>query len=200
MKWLVCLGLLSCSREAPLREFVDDFERGSPGAKWSDTGGGYTIAAGKLIAKEAYNHPLWLVPALPRDAEITFEVSSHSPDGDIKVEAWGDGESAATDKGAYTATGYVFIFGGWKNRLTVLARMNEHGADRLERADLKVVPGKTYRWRIVRRGSKLSWWIDDQPVFELDDPAPLEGRGHEHFGLNDWQAEVRFDNLRIRAL
>jgi hypothetical protein len=194
------LLIAACSREEPMREFSDEFERATLGANWSDTGGNYTIAGGKVLAKEAYNHPLWLVPRLPRDAEITFDVSSLSPHGDIKVEAWGDGESAATDQGAYTATGYVFIFGGWKNSLTVLARMDEHGADRQARADLKVVPGRTYRFKIARKGTRLSWWIDDRLVFRLDDPAPLQGRGHEHFGLNDWEAELHFDNLRIRAL
>ena len=208
MRLVAGLLLLACSRGATIREYSDAFERASLGSDWADTGGGYRIEGARLVARNAYNHPLWLLPRLPRDAEITFDVSSHSPEGDIKVEVWGDGESAATDKGAYTATGYVFIFGGWKNRtgipavdqLTVLARLNEHGEDRKVRTDMKVVPGRRYRWRIARKGARLSWWIDERLVFQLDDPSPLQGAGHEHFGFNDWQAELRFDNLRIQAL
>jgi 3-keto-disaccharide hydrolase len=192
--------LAACSRQGDIREFQDGFDRSALGADWSDTGVGFRIVSGELVAAKAYNHPLWLAPRLPRDAEISFDARSQSPDGDIKVEAWGDGESAATTKGAYTATGYVLIFGGWKNRLTVLARLNEHGADRKARADMKVEPGRTYHWRIVRKGERLSWWIDGQPVFEWVDPDPLFGAGHDHFGFCDWEAELHFDNLHVRAL
>ena len=194
------MALLGCSRASEMREYHDAFERTSLGPDWADTGGDYALVDGKLVAKGAYNHPLWLLPRLPRDAEISFDAWSHSPDGDLKVEAWGDGESAATGKGAYTATGYVFIFGGWKNRLTVLARMNEHGADRKARADMKVAVGRKYHWRIARKGARVSWWIDEALVHEIDDPEPLEGAGHRHFGFNNWEAELHFDNLRIRAL
>lgn len=200
MRGFVFMALLACSKDPEMREYKDAFDRTALGADWSDTGGNYALVDGKLVAKGAYNHPLWLAPRLPHDAEITFDAWSHSPDGDLKVEAWGDGESSATSKGAYTATGYVFIFGGWKNSLTVLARMNEHGTDRKVRADMRVVPGRKYHWRIARKGTRLSWWIDDQLVHEFDDAEPLEGAGHRHFSFNDWEAELRFDNLHIRAL
>jgi hypothetical protein len=156
------------------------------------------VLGGALRVSHAYNHPLWLSRKLPRDAEITFTARSDSPAGDLKCEVFGDGRSHARTKGAYTATGYMLIFGGWHNRLTVLARLDEHGADRQERSDLRVEPGRRYRWRIVRKGMRLSWWIDDQPVFELDDPAPPAGPGHEHFGFNNWESDVTFDDLRIR--
>jgi hypothetical protein len=34
----------------------------------------------------------------------------------------------------------------------------------------------------------------------MDDPNPLEGRGHDHFAFNDWEANLSFDNLRITPL
>jgi len=194
------LLLTACPKEEAIRRFDDNFDRATLGSDWSDTGGRFHLESGSLMVSRAFNHPLWLSRRLPRDVEITFEAWSNSPDGDLKVEVFGDGESAATTKGAYTATGYVLIFGGWKNKLTVLARMDEHGADRKARSDMKVVRGQKYRWRIVRKGSKLSWWIDDKIVFELDDPEPLAGPGHEHFGFNNWEVELGFDNLKIRAL
>ena len=40
---------------------------------------------------------------------------SKSPDGDIKLELYGDGESFDPDQGTYFPTGYVFVFGGWSN-------------------------------------------------------------------------------------
>ena len=34
----------------------------------------------------------------------------------------------------------------------------------------------------------------------FDDPAPLTGAGHSYFGFNDWEAELHFDNFRVRPL
>ena len=45
------------------------------------------------------------------DVLVEFDVTSYSPSGDIKVELFGDGKTFATHKGAYTASGYVLIFG-----------------------------------------------------------------------------------------
>ena len=28
---------------------------------------------------------------------------------------------------------------------------------------------------------------------------PLTGFGHDHFGFNDWEAELHFDNLKVTA-
>ena len=63
--------------------------------------------------------------------------SNYDDAGDLKVEVWGDGRSYATSA-SYTATGYVFIFGGWHNQISAIARMNEHGQDRKTRNDVRV--------------------------------------------------------------
>ena len=34
----------------------------------------------------------------------------------------------------------------------------------------------------------------------LEDKEPLRGKGHEHFGFNDWDVRVCFDDLRITPL
>ena len=63
-----------------------------------------------------------------------------------------------------------------------------------------VEPGRTYRMRIERRGSRITAWADDVELVSMDDPRPLEGAGHDHFAFNDWQAELWFDDLRITPL
>ena len=109
-----------------------------------------------------------------------------------------DGRSYSTDKiGAYTSTAYNFIFGGWHNQLSTLARMHEHGEDRQTRNDIKVNPGQRYHWTITRKAGHIEWRIDGKPFFTLDDPSPLEGPGHSYFSFNDWEAELHFDNLQI---
>lgn len=179
--------------------FSDDFEREELGELWHNTGAPWRIIDGELVIRNARNRPLWLRRALPRDARVEFDVRSMSPEGDIKCEMYGDGTSRATTE-SYTATSYVVIFGGWGNSINVLARLDEHGADRVEARGPRVEPGRTYHMRIERRGQTITAWVDDQELVSMTDPDPLEGRGHDHFAFNDWEAEVHFDNLRITPL
>lgn len=184
---------------APYR---DDFERAAVGPDYVATADVYRIVGGQLNVSNAYNHPLWLRRKLPRNAVIELDVKSTSPAGDIKVEAWGDGRSHARHKGAYTSTGYVFIMGAWNNSKSILAKGNEHGADVQARTTPKVEPGRVYHWKIVKNGGRIEWFVDDMttPFLAMDDPAPYEGPGHEHFGFNDWEADLWFDNLTITPL
>lgn len=179
--------------------FTDDFDRDELGEHWHNTGGRYRLDDGWLNVQGARNRPLWLRRRLPRDVRIEFDVRSESPQGDIKVEVFGDGSSRATSE-SYTATSYVVIFGGWNNSTNAIARMDEHGDDRAVGPRNPVVPGQTYRMRIERRGSRITAWANDQELAHMDDAAPLEGRGHDHFAFNDWEADLYFDNLSIQPL
>lgn len=179
--------------------FADDFERVDIGPQWLNTGAEYRIADGKLNVSQARNHPLWLRQKLPANVIVDVDVMSKSPDGDLKIELYGDGESFDSDQGRYDPTGYIFVFGGWQNSLSVIGKLGEHDdAVKTKRDDIKVVPGKTYHWTIVKRGGFVDWKIDGQPFLTYFDPKPLAGQGHEFFGINDWASDVYFDNLRIR--
>jgi hypothetical protein len=196
---------LGCKVKDPppvTERWTDDFERRSLGGDYYKTGGGYRIVDGVLSTQDSYNHPLWLRKKLPRDVMIELDAWSESPAGDIKVEVFGDGTSRARDKGAYTASGYVLIMGGWNNSKSMLAKRNEHGRELVERVQPKVEIGKRYRWRIVREGNTIDWYVDDMetPFLTYTDPRPLEGPGHEYFGFNNWESQVRFDNLVITPL
>jgi hypothetical protein len=179
--------------------FKDAFDRKEIGPDWRDTGGNYRIVKGKLRAQGARNKPLWLRNKLPRNATIEFTASPLSPAVDVKVEAWGDGQSKATGL-SYTATSYVVILGGWNNTKSIIARMNEHGGDRKVRTKPSGIPGKTYHFSIVRKENQLLWLLDGKPFLDMDDREPLAGPGHEYFGFNNWESEVLFDDLAIYAL
>jgi hypothetical protein len=181
------------------RRFSDRFDRAELGADWRDTSGKWRIEDGTACAEGAHNHPLWLRRRLPRDVRIEISARSASPDGDLKVEVMGDGRSYATED-SYTATSYVLVFGGWHNRISTIARMNEHGEDRHTRTSPKVEPDRTYAFSIERRGRRLAWRIDGAPFLDMDDPEPLEGEGHDHFALNDWETPVCFDDLVVTPL
>ena len=121
----------------------------------------------------------------------------------------GDGVRFETDADVrrdaiYTASGYRFIFGGWHNRLSTIARQNEHtwqmDPSVPRRTDVHVVPGQRYHWTITKRGGHLEWWMDGQPFLTLDNPDPLQGDGHDRFGFDGWESGAEFDNLKITPL
>ena len=190
--------------------FRDFFERPTLGPDYNATSTAWRMQRGRLCAARARNHPVWLRRRLPPQARIEFDAMSSSADGDIKVEAWGDGTSAASGLSYGDATSYLFIYGGWKNRLHVLARLNEHGDDRKaldiapsgQKLNARPVrPHRIYHFKIERSDSKtVRWLVDDIEILDFTDPSPLVGEGHDHFAFNDWETPICFDNLTITPL
>jgi hypothetical protein len=178
----------------------DDFARDGIGPNYFDTGGSYRVIDGALSTKGSHNHPLWLRKKLPRDVRIELTAWSTTPDGDIKIELFGDGRSYDPNAGAYTSTAYVLVFGGWHNSKSLIARQDEHGKELVERRDPKVEPGRRYRFTITRKGKTLEWLIDGQPFLAYEDKSPLEGPGHEYFGFDNWESDAWFDDLVITPL
>ena len=186
----------------PIAEpFVENFETGQlDPTLWNPTSGDYSVEDGALLVRNARNHPLWLRRPLPCDVQLDFTTWSDSPDGDIKVEVMGDGASYDPDQGAYLSTGYVFIFGGWRNSLSTIARMDEHQARLTVDERTRVEQGRKYRWSIRFIGGTIEWSIDGQPFLRAEDPEPLCGPGHHHFAVDDWAVPVHFDDLSITPL
>lgn len=118
---LALRGQAEVSEAVPFR---DDFNRATLGNAYWSNGGHWRIAGGQVYSPGVGNNPLWLKARLPRDVRIEFDVRSEGPDGDIKWEAFGDGRNHAS--------GYVFIFGGWKNREVRIAKLDEHAPTQSE--------------------------------------------------------------------
>ena len=207
---LPLLGALSACEELPRTYstasdgarviFTDDFDRGVIGNEWLTTGGGVTLERGALRLADVHNHPVWLRTALPDDVRVEFDAWAETEEGDIKVELAGDGKSYAKSV-SYTATGYVFILGGWNNSLDVIARKDEHGEDRLAvPTEPKIESERRYRVAITRRAGELRLEVDGRLVAEYVDAQPLSGAGNQYFAFNNWEAPTRFDNLIIYAL
>ena len=208
---LLASSLAGCSKpERPLSSlWVDDFDRADIGDRWINTGGPYRIEGGALTFQGAHDHPLWLRRPLPDDVRIDVDATGLSADGDIKVVLAGDGKSFESEEAVrrdlqYTETGYVFIFGGWHNRVSALVKMREHEWQHdpavPRSTSARVVPGKTYHWTIVRKGGHIEWDVDGQTFLVRDDPAPLSGPEHCHFAFTGWESAARFDNLKIQPL
>ncbi|MFL5366257.1 MAG: hypothetical protein ACJ781_12360 [Myxococcales bacterium] len=112
---LLLRGPAAVNAAAPFR---DDFQRASLGRSYWSNGGDWRIAAGQVYSPGVGNNPLWLLLRLPPEVRIEFDARSDGADGDLKFEAFGDGRNHST--------GYVFIFGGWHNRETRIAKLDEH--------------------------------------------------------------------------
>jgi Farnesoic acid 0-methyl transferase len=200
------LSLVACKvRELPPidQSYADSFDEPRISGDYHPTGTGYRVVDGALNAHGAHNHPLWLARKLPPgNVQIDVDVWSASPDGDIKLELFGDGTSFDPDGNRYTATSYVVVFGAWKNSRSIIARLDEHGKDIVARTDIKVVANRRYHWRLVRTAGTLDWYVDDltTPFLHYVDPVPLLGPGHEYFGFDNWETDTYFDNLVIRHL
>ncbi len=168
------------------------------------------IENGRLCGQHAQNHGVWLNKVLPVNARIEFDAIAENPDGDLKAEVWGDGQSHATTVSYQNATSYLTILGGWKNKFHVLARINEHGNDRKQITvdkqsddpkDHPVIVGQIYHFKIERNdGHTVRWAVNNLDMLSYDDPSPLAGMGHDHFGFNDWDVKVCFDNVKVTPL
>ena len=198
------------SRPPIAEPFEDTFDRAEIGPDYNVLSPAWKIVANKLCVRGARNKGMWLLRALPVNARIEFDAQAEAPEGDIKVEAWGDGATGATGASYTNATSYLAILGGWKNTKHVLARLNEHGDDRQEldveqgsddERQRPVAPGQPYHFKIERaNGKSVRFSVNDVLYFEMWDEDPLSGPGHEHFGFNDWDAPVCFDNLKVTPL
>jgi hypothetical protein len=203
----LALIAISCRVKDPpsiKTRWTDSFDnRDAPGPDYYQTGSGYRVEGGALNAHGAHNKPLWLRKKVPRDVQIDLTAWSNSPDGDIKVEVWGDGRSFDPDAGDYTSTGYVFIMGGWHNEKSIIVKGYEHGTELTPpKFAPKVVAGKKYHWRIVRKGPVIDWFIDDMatPFLHYADPSSWSGAGHEYFAFSNWETDTWFDDLVITPL
>ncbi len=171
--------------------FSDNFDRSELGENWYGDPS-WRIRDGQVFSAGTNNRALWLKASIPDDAVIEFDARSESPAGDIKVEFYADGKNHAS--------GYILIFGGWKNTISCIARLDEHGADRQELKQPGLVKiGQSHHVKVVRRDKVIKWYVDGKLLLDYYDSEPLKADGHDRFAFNNWQSNLYFDNLKIRA-
>jgi len=168
--------------------YSDDFQRDKLGPDWLSRSGRWEVKDGWLHCRGDRNEGAWLNVPLPERVRVEFDARSESDDGDLKFEIF------ATEQ--RHQTGYIVIMGGWKNTLSIIARLNEHGEDRME-ADASVEKGRVYHMTAVRTDGALRWFVDGRLVLQYADEEPVRGA---YFGFNDWNADVWFDNLKVSKL
>lgn len=169
--------------------FTDDFDREELGPNYFVSGGVWFIEDGRLMTTGGNNAPVFLKAVLPADVVVEVEVQSHTREVDSKVELMTDGRRHQS--------GYVFILGGWDNSISAIARLDEHGADRVEKKPTRVSAPATWNWRIEKKGGDIDWYVDGELYLSFNDPNPLSGPGHDRFAFSNWQNIVSYDHLEI---
>ena len=168
--------------------FTDDFERQAVGDQYTTRSKRWSIVDGWMHIQGDKNEGLWLNVPLPDRTRVEFDARSMTDDGDIKCEIFSAEQRHQT--------GYIAILGGWHNALSVLARKDEHGEDRME-CDAKVTRGQTHHFVFVRTEGSLRWYVDGRLILAFADEDPLRG---SFFGFNNWLTDIYFDNLTVYRL
>ena len=168
--------------------FSDDFQRDKVGDDWLSRSGKWDVKDGWLHCAGDRNEGLWLVKPLPERVRVEFDAKSLSEAGDIKFEIF------ATEQ--RHQTGYIVIMGGWQNTVSIIARLNEHGEDRME-GDRHVEKGRVYHFAAVRTDGGLRWYVDGKFVLQYADEEPVRGA---FFAFNDWATDLYFDNMKVFRL
>ncbi|TMA26668.1 MAG: hypothetical protein E6J78_13025 [Deltaproteobacteria bacterium] len=70
----------------------------------------------------------------------------------------------------------------------------------VKRMDLKAEKGRRYHMRVIKQGRLVRWDVDGSVALEMNDPAPLSGKGHDRFGFSSWANDTYFDNLVVAPL
>lgn len=168
--------------------YSDDFQRQAVGDQYQTNSTRWSIVDGWLHIQGDKNEGLWLTVPLPDRVRVEFDARSMTAEGDIKCEIF--------NTEPRHQTGYVAILGGWRNAISVLARLDEHGEDRME-TDTKVEIGRVHHFVLLRTEGSLRWYVDGRLILAYPDEEPVRGK---YFGFNNWTSDVYFDNLAIYRL
>ena len=167
--------------------FRDDFDRATLGDAYWSNGGHWRLVHGQVYSPGVGNNPLWLKARLPRDVRIQFDVRSEGADGDIKWEAFGDGRNHAS--------GYVFIFGGWHNRESRIAKLDEHAPTETElRAQLA---GLAHPYPRELQGMEALWDALRGPFVRLVARRDLEKLEKGNYYAPDTPLVVKRLDLKV---
>jgi len=176
--------------------FADDFNRAEFGKNYTVQGGDWKILDGVVVSSKAQNRNLVLSGIeLPQNAIVEMTMWSDSKGVDVKFNLWGDGK--IHDHG----DGYSFILGGWSNRISVISKLHEHEKNRSQDKKTRLVQGKKYKVRVVRKDKEIQWFVNDELFLDYTDRSPLKVEdGFKVLSFGNWKSQVHFDDLKIYKL
>jgi len=173
-------------------KFRDDFSKPALDPAWAPAGKEWTVQDSRLTVRT-------------RNRKLSHIQLSHPFEGTVAIEfaasAGSPGALINCFLGRDWRTGYTFRFGNLDGGNITL---RERGRLLAQVKCPPVVPDVTYRVRIERRGTSLTYRVTylvngEARSHELryDDPELLRTLGKFKFGFDTWASTVRFDDVRV---
>ena len=194
---------------------VDDNFRSFKSSRWTTTVGKFDTQNGRLSGKGTRNAGRWSrfvvdpdkpnrgpanlawlkSPAMPRSRSFEAEIVVAAAGGDKAPGKWAvtfDGENRSDGQ-----SGHTLIFEAADGGKQVKCTWYRYDRQLWLQPGVKVEPAATYTFKIRRVGRK--WWVhvNDVPLFEQLDTAPLPAFG---FGLMTWGTKPVFERVRFARL
>jgi hypothetical protein len=108
---------------------------------------------------------------------------------DINVTVGADGQDLTS--------GYSFLFGGFDNSRTCIVRKGQIVAQSSQKIPTYTnIHRRWFHVKVVRRGNKLLYWVDDVPLLSYEDPEPLTG---DQVAVWTWNNGLMVAQVRISS-
>jgi serine/threonine protein kinase/Leucine-rich repeat (LRR) protein len=175
--------------------FEDNFSDPNLESRWELFGGNWEIKDGELRVWGGEPQVVYVRKEISGDIRMEFECHQES-EYLCDITCFTHALPLKNRKKA-CESGYTFAFGATNNTRSVVEKPKTRLWDKME---LSIVRGIRYRIAIERRGSKLSFSINDVLQCEIEDEEPLTGSERTSVGFYSWRADNRYSNVKIYQL
>jgi hypothetical protein len=175
--------------------FQDDFTNPNLESRWELFGGNWEVKDGELRVWGGEPQVLYVRKEISGDIRMEFECHQES-EYVCDITCFTHALPLKNRKKA-CESGYTFAFGGANNTRSFVEKPRRRLWDKL---DSSVVRGTRYRVAVEKRGSHLSFSLNDVLLCEVEDEDPLMGAERTSVGFYSWRADNRYSNVKIYQL
>jgi serine/threonine protein kinase len=175
--------------------FSDDFTNPDLETRWEKYGGNWEIQDGELRVWGGEPQIVYVRKEIWGDVRLEFECRQESEylcDITCFIHAL-----PLKNRKKACESGYTFAFGAANNTRSFIEKPRKRLWDKL---GLSIIRGTRYRIAVEKRGSKLSFSINDVLQCEVDDEEILTGVERTSVGFYNWRADTRYNNVKIYQL
>ncbi|PCJ61286.1 MAG: hypothetical protein COA79_06815 [Planctomycetota bacterium] len=176
--------------------FEDDFEHDDLDSRWESLNSEIEIIDGKLSISGPQKNA-FIIPKILAIGNIKIEFDGYQKRAQGDLTFFINAPKPETLSRNKFTDAYWFEFGSKGNTRTCLLKNDEI---LLEKLNHKIIVDKIYKIKIERVGNKLSYFIDEELIFEFKDPEPLTGKYRSALGFYNWSSHTFIDNFKIYGL
>jgi serine/threonine protein kinase len=164
-------------------------------SRWEIIGSPYEIQNGEIKISGGTPQVLYLRTPMIGDVKIEFECRQEGEHlGDMSCFI---GALNLKNRKKACETGCMFQFGGQGNTRTFIERGTLRMAERVESP---IIAGEKYRICAEKEGLRLRLSVNDEVIFDLEDPGAFSGSEHSSLGLYGWRTTTYYSNIKIYRL